>query len=123
MSKDCRSCFGKGWVRVPTPPEGELEWDHCPQCPPERKAMLTSREKKVVAALLDMAGDMLRGNDFDLGLYGYTEEEAAELDLNVCHKIGGGSEDYDPSADHRFSQDDMLALYFSRKIKEEADDD
>lgn len=79
---------------------------------------LAGFERKIVAALLDMAGDTFSNhgcNDFDLDALGVTKKQAAELDKQY-QEFNNSPEDHDPDVDHRQQTDWTLMNYFAWRL-------
>ena len=94
------------------------EVDNLTQAREQPTSELAVWEKKIVAKLLDVAGDTFSNhgcNDFDLGELGVTKKQAAELERRY-QEFNNSPEDYDPNADHRQQMDWCLMNYFSWRL-------
>lgn len=84
---------------------------------------LSDKEAKIVAALLDMAGDKFGDhgcNDFRLSDHvEMTDDEKRVLDLAV-HEDNGDPEEHEPDQDHNYQSDFCLMFYFAARLRGEA---
>lgn len=82
---------------------------------------LTTKEAKLVAALLDMAGDTFANhgcNDFRMSEHtDMTQEELVALDLDISTRIGD-PQDHEPESVGEYQEDWCLMLYLARRVRE-----
>ncbi len=84
---------------------------------------LTDKEAKIVAALLDMAGDKFGHhgcNDFLLSsCVDMIDDEKRALDL-AMHEDNGDPEEHEPDQDHDWQADFCLMHYFASRLRGDA---
>jgi glutaredoxin-related protein len=87
---------------------------------------VTSKEKRLAAALLKMAADEFGGhicNDFDLTRFGFTEDECREL-MREFHDWNGDPQIFldDVANGRKFAQtqDFVVMSFMAEKLEQEA---
>lgn len=82
---------------------------------------LTTKEAKLVAVLLDMAGDEFGNhgcNDFVMSKHvDMTQDELVALDLDISTKIGDPA-DHEPESVGDYQTDFCLMLYLAHRVRE-----